>query len=392
MFLSLFLILTGGLIGGWICKKVKLPALLGMLLAGILLSPHCLNLIDPSLLQISSDIRQTALIIILIRAGLDLDINDLRKVGRPAILMCFLPATMEIIGCMLLGPALLHLSLPESLLLGAVLGAVSPAVVVPGMLKLMSEKRGTKEGVPQLILAGSSGDDIYCLVLFTCFASLVKSGSFNPVILLRIPTSIILGVLAGILSGFFLVYFFRRFHPDSEQKIILMLIMSFLFIWIESCMPDTVGFSGLLAIVTMSMVIAKKDAKTSRTLSSNMSVVWKFAQIFLFVLVGAAVDITALEKAGALYALVIAGAMLFRMLGVVIAVWGSSLSRKERLFCMLAYTPKATVQAAIGSIPLSMGLACGNTILSMAVLAIMITAPFGAIAIEKTAPHLLKKE
>lgn len=392
MFLSLAIILLGGLAMGILCQKIKLPALLGMLVLGILLSEHCLNILDPQVLTISADLRQIALLIILLRAGLDLNLEDLKKVGRPAILMCFLPATLEIIGCAVLGPILLGLTLPESLLLGSVLGAVSPAVVVPGMLKLMEKKQGTKEGIPQLILAGASADDIYCLVLFTCFTGLVSQGSFDAATLLRIPTSILFGIAAGVLVGFIEVWLFRNVPLSTVNKVLIVMGISFLLVWIEKQFTGNIGFSGLLAVIASGMVLAKKDANDSKEISNKMNALWQCAQIFLFVLVGAAVDIRAIEKAGLLYILMIAGIMVFRMFGVWLATSGSIITKKEQLFCMLAYTPKATVQAAIGAVPLSMGLACGNTVLTMAVLAILITAPFGALAIEKTSPKLLVKE
>lgn len=392
MFLSLAIILLGGLAMGILCQKIKLPALLGMLVLGILLSEHCLNILDPQVLTISADLRQIALLIILLRAGLDLNLEDLKKVGRPAILMCFLPATLEIIGCAVLGPILLGLTLPESLLLGSVLGAVSPAVVVPGMLKLMEKKQGTKEGIPQLILAGASADGIYCLVLFTCFTGLVSQGSFDAATLLRIPTSILFGIAAGVLVGFIEVWLFRNVPLSTVNKVLIVMGISFLLVWIEKQFTGNIGFSGLLAVIASGMVLAKKDANDSKEISNKMNALWQCAQIFLFVLVGAAVDIRAIEKAGLLYILMIAGIMVFRMFGVWLATSGSIITKKEQLFCMLAYTPKATVQAAIGAVPLSMGLACGNTVLTMAVLAILITAPFGALAIEKTSPKLLVKE
>lgn len=389
MFLSLAVILLGGMLCGRLCAKLSLPPLLGMLLWGIVTGPYCLNWIDASILDNAADLRQIALILILLRAGLNLNLEDLKKVGRPAVLMCFVPATLEILGTCMMGMLLLKLSLAESLLLGSVLAAVSPAVIVPHMLKLIDSGYGTREGVPQLILAGASADDIYVIVLFSCFTGLAATGSFNAATLLRIPTSILFGILAGFLCGRGMAWLFDHWKISDALKIIFMMSISFLLIVFENAMTGSVGFSGLLAIMSAAIFMKQKTPELSVRLSGKLSELWTCAEIFLFVLVGTAVNIEYAFKAGLVTLAVILIALVFRMIGVWISTAGSTLNTKERLFCMLAYTPKATVQAAIGAVPLSLGLACGNTILTAAVLAILITAPLGAFMIDLTYKKLL---
>ncbi len=392
MLLSLALIFLAGMVLGRAAGKIGLPPLAGMLAGGILLGPYVSGLLSDSILSISADLRKIALIIILIRAGLNLDTGDLKKVGRPAVLMSFVPATCEILGVFLFGQLLFGLSGMESLLLGSVLAAVSPAVVVPHMLKLMDGRYGTKEGIPQLILAGASVDDIYVIVLFSCFTSLVASGDFSPLLFLRIPTSIVLGVLAGILCGFLVSKLFRKVGMTDAWKIILLFSVSLLLNEAENRMTGMIGFSGLLAIMTMGLTLRQMDPHLSLRLSSGFGSLWAGAEILLFVLVGAAVDIRYAAGASGLALLLIFGSLIFRMAGVWLSVQGTSLNPKERLFCMIAYTPKATVQAAIGSIPLSMGFACGNTVLTCAVIAILVTAPLGAFGIDHTYQKLLSHD
>lgn len=391
MLLSLALIFLCGLALGGIFRKLHLPQLLGMLLTGILLGPYVLNLLDSSILGISADLRQIALIIILTRAGLNLDLEDLKKVGRPAALLCFVPAAFEIAGMLLLAPRLLGISLLEAAVMGTVVAAVSPAVVVPGMLKLMEEGYGTKKSIPQMIMAGASVDDVFVIVLFTSFTGLAGGGGISAWDFVRIPVSILLGLAGGILCGMLLVVFFRKVHMRDSVKVIIILSLSFLLVTLEHALTGIVGFSGLLAVMSMGIALQKGRKEAAVRLSAKYSKLWVAAELLLFVLVGAAVDIPYAFKAGAAAAAVILGVLVFRMLGVLICLLGTELNRKEKLFCMFAYMPKATVQAAIGSVPLAMGLACGNIVLMVAVLAILITAPAGAFLIDFTYKRLLSR-
>lgn len=392
MLLSFSLLFLCGLFLGDLFKRIKFPPLFGFMLTGILLGPYCLNWIDSSILDASSALRKIALIIILLRAGLNLDVDALKKVGRPAVLMCFLPATFEIIGFACLGPVILHLSLLDSLILGSVLAAVSPAVVVPNMLKLIEEKYGTKEGIPQLIMAGASVDDVFVIVLFSSFTSLATSGTMNVMNFLRIPTSILSGVGAGVIVGMLLDRWFHQVSLRNTVKVIVLLSISFLLVTVEDMCTGWFGFSGLLAIMAMAAVIHFKSEKLSKEISSTYSQLWIGAEVMLFALVGAAVNINYALQSGTSAVLIIVCALVFRMIGVYCCTIGTTLDKKERLFCMIAYTPKATVQAAIGSIPLSMGLACGNIVLTIAVTAILLTAPLGAFFINLTYQKLLKKD
>ena len=391
MLLSLALIFLCGLALGGIFRKLHLPQLLGMLLTGILLGPYVLNLLDSSILGISADLRQIALIIILTRAGLNLDLEDLKKVGRPAALLCFVPAAFEIAGMLLLAPRLLGISLLEAAVMGTVVAAVSPAVVVPGMLKLMEEGYGTKKSIPQMIMAGASVDDVFVIVLFTSFTGLAGGGGISAWDFVRIPVSILLGLAGGILCGILLAFFFRKVHMRDSVKVIIILSLSFLLVTLEHALTGIVGFSGLLAVMSMGIALQKGRKEAAVRLSAKYSKLWVAAELLLFVLVGAAVDIPYAFRAGAAAAAVILGVLVFRMLGVLICLLGTELNRKEKLFCMFAYMPKATVQAAIGSVPLAMGLACGNIVLTVAVLAILITAPTGAFLIDFTYKRLLSR-
>lgn len=391
MLLSLALIFLCGLALGGIFWKLHLPQLLGMLLTGILLGPYVLNLLDSSILGISADLRQIALIIILTRAGLNLDLEDLKKVGRPAALLCFVPAAFEIAGMLLLAPRLLGISLLEAAVMGTVVAAFSPAVVVPGMLKLMEEGYGTQKSIPQMIMAGASVDDVFVIVLFTSFTGLAGGGGISAWDFVRIPVSILLGLAGGILCGMLLVVFFRKVHMRDSVKVIIILSLSFLLVTLEHALTGIVGFSGLLAVMSMGIALQKGRKEAAVRLSAKYSKLWVAAELLLFVLVGAAVDIPYAFRAGAAAAAVILGVLVFRMLGVLICLLGTELNRKEKLFCMFAYMPKATVQAAIGSVPLAMGLACGNIVLTVAVLAILITAPTGAFLIDFTYKRFLSK-
>ncbi|MEG1617532.1 MAG: cation:proton antiporter [Bacteroidales bacterium] len=372
-----------------IFKKINLPPLFGMLLTGIILGPYTLNLIDSSLLSISPDLRKLALVIILTRAGLALDLNDLKKVGRPAILMSFLPACLEIIGITWLAPKILGISLLEAALMGTVVAAVSPAIIVPKMLFLMERKIGTKKGIPQMIMASGSVDDVFVIVLFTAFTSLLQGDSVTAGTLFKIPVSMITGIAGGALLGLSLNLFFRNYHMRDSVKVLILLSFSFLFITIENKLENLIPFSGLLAIMTNGAILYMKYQPLAIRLSSKFSKIWVVAEIILFGLVGASVDLSFAFEAGASVFLLVILAMLFRMTGVFLSMSNTDLNFKERLFCMIAFLPKATVQAAIGSIPLTLGMPCGNIILTVAVLAILITAPLGALGIDLTYGPLL---
>lgn len=369
---------------GWVCKKIKLPSLLGMLLTGILLGPYLFNVLDESILSISSDIRKIALIIILTRAGLSLDISGLKRIGRPAIMMCFVPASFELIGMILLAPKLLGISVLEAAILGAVLAAVSPAVVVPRMVKLIEEGRGSDKNIPQLILAGASVDDVYVIVLFTTFIGMAQGTGVSIIRFINIPISIVLGIVIGLLIGKLLAVYFEKVHLRDTVKIMIMLSISFILVSIEDALTTQITFSALIAIMFIGVSLQRYRKEVTIRLSSKYNKLWVGAEVFLFVLVGATVNINYLGKVGIAAIIVIVGALIFRMIGVLVCMTGTNLNRKERLFSMIAYTPKATVQAAIGGIPLSLGLACGDIVLTVAVLAIVITAPLGAFAIDNT--------
>lgn len=389
MLLSISLILIVGMSMGYICSKLKLPSLIGMLATGIILGPYVLNLLDSSILGISADLRKIALIIILTRAGFGLDLSGLKKLGRPAILMCFVPATFELIGMIIIAPKLMGISVLEAAIMGSVLAAVSPAVVVPRMVKLMDEGYGVKEGIPQLILAGASVDDVYVIVLFSTFTGMIQGENASILNFINIPVSIFLGILIGLLIGYLMAYFFKRMHIRDTSKVLIILSVSFLLVVIEDSLTTSITFSGLIAIMFIGIGIQKKREIVAKRLSIKYSKLWVAAEIFLFVLVGATVNINYLGKVGIKALIVIFVALIFRMVGVSISLLGTNIKPKEKLFTMMAYTPKATVQAAIGGIPLALGLACGDTVLTVAVLAIVLTAPLGAFAIDSTYKKLL---
>lgn len=391
MLLSISLILLVGMSVGWICKKMKLPSLLGMLVTGMVLGPYMLNLLDDSILGISAELRKIALIIILTRAGLGLDLSGLKKIGRPAVLMCFVPASLELLGILLIAPKLLGISLLEAAILGAVLAAVSPAVVVPRMVKLMEEGYGVREGIPQLILAGASVDDVYVIVLFSTFLGMIQGESASIIHFINIPISIVLGVGIGFLIGIILAYYFKKVHIRDTSKVLIILSISLLLVVLEDHLTIPITFSALIAIMFIGIGLQKKREVVARRLSVKYGKLWVAAEVFLFVLVGATVNIGYLSKVGVKALVVIAVALIFRMFGVFLCLLGTSLDKKERLFAMMAYTPKATVQAAIGGIPLSLGLACGDIVLTVAVLAIVLTAPAGAFAMDLSYKKFLKK-
>lgn len=390
MLLSISLILIMGMFMGWLCKKVKLPGLLGMLVTGIVLGPYVLDLLDASILNISAELRKIALIIILTRAGLGLDISGLKKIGRPAVLMCFLPASFELLGIILLAPRLLGLSTLEAALLGSVLAAVSPAVVVPRMVRLMDEGYGTDKSIPHLILAGASVDDVYVIVLFGAFTGMMDGEKASVISFVNIPVSIFSGMAIGFLLGILLSFFFRKFHIRDTAKVLIILSLSFLLVTAEDALTIPITFSALISIMFIGMGLQKKKPEVAKRLSGKYEKLWVAAEVFLFVLVGASVNITYIGKAGLSALAVVGGALTFRMAGVFLCLLGTKLNFREKIFTMMAYTPKATVQAAIGGIPLSMGFACGDTILTVAVLAIMLTAPLGAFAIDLSYKKLLE--
>ena len=391
MLTSIAIILLFGLLVGWIFSKVKLPSLLGMIIVGIVLSPHCLNLVDDSILTISGDLRQIALVIILTRAGLSLNFSDLKKVGRPAILMCFVPACIEMVGTIIFAPLLLDVSILDAAIIGSVMAAVSPAVVVPRMIKLIEDGYGTDKSIPQLILAGASVDDVFVIVVFTALTTLASTGEVSAISFIQIPTSILLGVLLGGVVGTILVWFFKRFHIRDSVKVLIILSVSFLLLELQNRLEGIVPVSGLLAIMSVGIIINQKYDVLAKRLSVKYNKLWLGAEIFLFVLVGIAVDLKYALAAGIVVILLVILALVFRMMGVAISLVKTKLNKKERLFCAVAYTPKATVQAALGTVPLVMGLSCGEIVLTVAVISILITAPFGAICIDNLYKKLLSK-
>lgn len=391
MLLSIALILIIGMFMGWICQRIKLPSLLGMLITGIILGPYVLNLLDGSILNISAELRKIALIIILTRAGLGLDLSGLKKIGRPAILMCFVPASFELLGMVLIAPKVMGLSILEATILGSVLAAVSPAVVVPRMVKMMDEGYGTNKGIPQLILAGASVDDVYVIVLFSTFTGIMQGKGTSILSFINIPISIILGICIGLFIGYLLAFYFKKIHIRDTSKVLIILSISFILVVIEDKLTTAITFSALIAIMFVGVGLQRKREVVAKRLALKYGKLWVGAEVFLFVLVGATVNIGYLKNVGLKAIIVIIGALIFRMFGVFVCLLGTNLSGKEKLFTMMAYTPKATVQAAIGGIPLALGFACGNTILTVAVLAIVLTAPLGAFAIDLSYKKLLSK-
>lgn len=392
MLTSIAIILLLGLLVGWLFSKIKLPSLLGMIIVGIILSPHCLNMVDESIIMISGDLRQIALVIILTRAGLSLNLSDLKKVGRPAILMCFVPACVEMIGTIIFAPILLGVTYLEAAIIGSVIAAVSPAVVVPRMIKLMEEGYGKEKSIPQLILAGASVDDVFVIVVFTALTTLASTGKMSASSFIQIPVSIILGVMLGCVVGIILVWFFKKWHMRDSVKVLIIISISFLLLEVQNRLEGVVPVSGLLAIMSMGIIINQKYDVLAKRLSVKYNKMWLGAEVFLFVLVGIAVDIKYALKAGIIVIGLVVLALVFRMIGVGLSLVKTDLTKKERLFCAIAYTPKATVQAAIGTIPLAMGLACGEMVLTVAVVAILITAPFGALCVDSLYKKLLEKE
>lgn len=391
MIISLAYIFLLAMSLSFIFKKLRFPSLLAYIITGILLGPYVLNIIDSSILNISSELRQIALIIILIRAGITLNIEDLKKVGRPAILMCFLPACFEMIGMCLLAPKFLGISLLEAAIMGAVIAAVSPAVIVPKMIKLIEDGYGKKNSIPQLILAGASVDDVFVIVMFTAFTGLATGKDIDIWQFINIPISIILGIILGLVVGFILIRLFKKIHMRDTVKVVILLSLSFIFVTLENLLKETISISGLIAVMSMGIMINRKYPILAKRITGKFAKLWVVAEIMLFVLVGASVNINYALNAGIKTVILILCVLLFRMLGVFVCLLKTKLSNKEKIFCMIAYTPKATVQAAIGGVPLAMGLDCGEIVLTVAVIAILITATLGAVGIDFTYKKLLDK-
>lgn len=391
MIISLAYIFLIAMSLSFIFKKIRFPSLLAYIITGIILGPYVLNSIDNSILNISAELRQIALIIILIRAGITLNIEDLKKVGRPAILMCFVPACFEIIGMCILAPKLLGITLLEAAIMGAVIAAVSPAVIVPKMIKLIEDGYGKEHSIPQLILAGASVDDVFVIVMFTAFTGLATGESINILQFIGIPVSIILGVILGLLVGFVLIKLFKTIHMRDTVKVVILLSMSFIMVTLETWLKNIIPVSGLIAVMSMGIMINRKYTILAKRITGKFGKLWVVAEIMLFVLVGASVNIQYALNAGIVTVILIILVLLFRMLGVFVCLLKTKISFKERIFCMIAYTPKATVQAAIGGVPLAMGLDCGEIVLTVAVIAILITATFGAFGIDLSYKKLLGK-
>ncbi len=392
MLFSIALIIILGLLSKVIFSKIKFPYIIGMLFIGILLGPYAFNILDPNINLISGDLREIALIIILMKAGLSLDINDLKKVGRPAILLCFMPASFEIIGYLLIAPKLMNISLLEAGIIGSVMAAVSPAVVVPAMTKFIDEKRGTNKAIPQMMLAGSSADDVYCIVIFTALVALAQGGDVHASALLNVPVSMISGIILGGVSGEILVRFFKRYHMRDTVKVLILLSISFLFITLEKTLKGTLPLSGLLAIISLGLIIKAHYPILSNRLAPRFSKLWVGAEILLFVLVGALVNVEYATHGGFSMIIMIFIGLIFRTVGTFIATSKTGLTLKEQVFCLFSELPKATVQAAMGGVPLALGLACGNIVLTFAVLGIIITAPLGSFLISYAGNRFLKQE
>ena len=388
MLLSVGLIIILGLLLGWLASKLHLPRIIGMLLAGVILGPHFGNLLGSSIIDISGDLRKIALIIIIARAGLSLDISDLKKTGRPAVMLCFIPATLEMLAFVLFAPMIMGVTHLQAAILGAVMGAVSPAVTVPRLTKMIDEGYGTQKGIPQMLIAGASADDIYVIVLFTTLVGIEAGGSMDAVSLLRIPLEIILGAALGAVTGVILAFFFKKVHIRDSLKITIIMALSMLMYWFEGIAP----VSGLLAVMTTGIAINMRRPEVSKRLSVKFSKLWVAAEIFLFVLVGATVNIKYVTQAGIGMVVMLFIGLVFREIGTWISILKTGLNKREKIFCLISELPKATVQAAIGGVPLAMGLSCGNTVLTMAVLAIVITAPIGAIGMDLTEHRLITKD
>lgn len=388
MLLSIGLIIIFGLFFGWLFSKIHLPRIIGMLLAGIILGPHFLNLLDPLIIDMSGDLRKIALIIIIAKAGLSLDVSDLKRIGRPAVMLCFIPATFELLAFVLFAPTVMGVTILQAAILGAVMGAVSPAVTVPRLTKMIDDGYGVKKGIPQMLIAGASADDVYVIVIFSTLIGLEAGGSVNFINFLKIPMEIIFGAALGVLIGVLLSFYFKRFHIRDSLKITIIMALNMLLYWFEGVAP----VSGLLAVMAMGIAINMKTPTVSKRLSVKFSKLWVAAEIFLFVLVGSNVNIGYVTEAGLGMVLMLFIGLIFREIGTFLSVCGTGLNGKEILFCLISQLPKATVQAAIGGVPLAMGLACGNVVLTMAVISIVITAPLGAIGMDATLQRCITKD
>lgn len=392
MLFSLAIIILLGLLSRSLFSKIKLPYIIGMLFIGILLGPNGINIFDSKISLISGDLREIALIIILMKAGLSLDIKDLKKVGRPAIMLCFVPASFEIISYLLFAPSIMDISRLDAGIIGAIMGAVSPAVVVPAMTKFIDEKRGTKKAIPQMMLAGSSADDVYCIVIFTALISLSQGESIHATDFLNVPISMITGVIVGVVTGIILVVFFKKFHMRDTIKVLILLAFAFLFITLENVLKTKVPMSGLLAIVSLGLIINAKYPRLASRITPKFSKMWVAAEILLFVLVGALVNIQYAASAGLSMILMVFIGLAFRTLGTFISTSKTGLTKKEQFFCLCSELPKATVQAAMGGVPLALGLGCGELVLTFAVIGILITAPLGSFAIAQTGERFLSRD
>lgn len=390
MILSLALIFLVGMTLGRLFERCKLPRLVGMMLGGMLLGPSVLNGLDETLLAVSPALRQFALIVILLKAGLSLNLEDLKRVGRPAVLMSFVPAVFEIAAVVLIAPRWLGISVLDAAVLGAVLGAVSPAVVVPKMVSLMERGYGTDQGIPQMILAGASLDDVFVIVLFSSFLGLEQGNQLNLGSFTQIPVSIVLGLALGVCTGFFLAIVLKRGGLQGSAQTVLLIGTACLLTASETLLEGTVAVSGLLAAMGLAMGLRRKDKALAAARANHVSALWTAAEVLLFVLVGAAVDIRYAAGAGVGVLAVIVAALAVRSLGVLVCLIGTNLCSRERLYCVFSYLPKATVQAAIGGVPLAMGLGCGQIVLTVAVVSILITAPLGAFLMELTYRRLLR--
>ena len=388
MLFSIGVIILLGLTIGWLCSRIHLPHIIGMLIAGIILGPYALNILDPAVMDMSGDLRKIALIIIIAKAGLSLDITDLKRIGRPAVMLCFVPATLELLAFVWFAPAIMGVTVLQAAILGAVMGAVSPAVTVPRLTKMIDDGYGVKKGIPQMLIAGASADDIYVIVLFTTLVGLEAGGELNAASFLRIPEEIILGALLGAVLGFGLAFYFSHVHIRDSLKVTIIMAFSMLLYWLEGMAP----VSGLLAVMSMGIMINMELPKVSKRLSAKFSKLWVAAEIFLFVLVGSTVNISYVTNAGMGMVMMLVIGLIFREIGTLISVLGTGLNTKEIVFCLISQLPKATVQAAIGGVPLAMGLACGNTVLTMAVVAIVITAPLGALGMDATMHTYITKD
>lgn len=393
IFLSLFIIFGGGILGGFIFEKIHLPKLVWYIILGILIGPSLLNFVDDTLLSISPYLRQIALVIILTRSGLSLDIQNLKKIGRPAILMCFLPACFEIAGITIFAPILLGISHLEALLLGSVLAAVSPAVVVPRMIRLKEKEYGKERCVPELVMAGASCDDIFVIVLFYSFKNLVSTSTLDAWSIAQIPISIVSGIAVGIIVGLLMALIIRHLKLDKMIHVVLMLGLSFGMLSLENALKPYFSLSSLLAIIVMALVVGIFRKGEAKEIQKSYNGLWQGFEILLFALVGIATDVHyAFSKEGAIIVGLVFIALVFRSLGVICCVIATKFNWKEKLFIVISYLPKATVQASIGAIALNEGLDCGTLVLTAAVVAILITAPLGAILMDSLYKKLLIRD